>query len=39
MFAALLPIGVTGLAWFGLIVGLHQPLLSHCHDKLIKLES
>jgi NitT/TauT family transport system permease protein len=39
MFAALLPITVTGLALFGLMVGLQQRLLGHWHDSAVKVES
>jgi NitT/TauT family transport system permease protein len=39
MFAALLPITVTGLAWFGLMAGLRQLLQGHWHDSAVKVES
>ncbi len=39
MFAALLLITVTGLAVFGLMVGLQQMLLGHWNDSTIKTES
>lgn len=39
MFAALLLITVTGLAWFGLMVGPQQLLLGHWHDSAVKVES
>jgi NitT/TauT family transport system permease protein len=39
MFAALLLITVTGLALFGLMVGLQQLLLGHWHESAVKTES
>ena len=39
MFAALLLITVTGLAVFGLMVGLQQMLPGHWHDSAVKTES
>ena len=38
MFAALLLITVTGVALFGLMVGLDRLLLGHWHDSAIKTE-
>jgi NitT/TauT family transport system permease protein len=38
MFAALLLITVTGVALFGLMVGLDRILLGHWHDSAVKTE-
>ena len=38
MFAALLLITVTGVALFGLMVGLDRLLLGHWHDSAVKTE-
>jgi NitT/TauT family transport system permease protein len=38
MFAALLLITVTGLALFGLMVGLQRFLLGHWHESAVGIE-